>query len=148
MAFWHCCFIRRLMFMSENFGPWIQNELIMPLSVCIICIIIFCIRHSQVKCIVATSVCVCLSVSRCIPTLLHGPECNFGQWYEVPPPSCALLGGLAVGARVLLLWQHTRLMRNVSSDACTRCMAGDHVVKTCYSKSYNKVCIYASKFSS
>ena len=28
--------------------------------------------------------------------------------------SCALLGGFAVGARVSLLWQHTRLMRNVS----------------------------------
>ena len=38
-------------------------------------------------------------------------------------PHCALLGGLAIGARVLLLWQYTRLMRNVSEDACTRCVA-------------------------
>ena len=38
--------------------------------------------------------------------------------------SCALLGGFAVGARVSLLWQHTRLMRNVSEDTCIRCTAG------------------------
>ena len=42
--------------------------------------------------------CVCLSV--CVPvrgrvpTLLHGPECNLGEWYGMPP-SCALLGGFA-----------------------------------------------------
>jgi len=29
------------------------------------------------------------------------------------PPSCALLGGFAIGARVALLWQHTRTL-NVS----------------------------------
>ena len=33
------------------------------------------------------------------------------------PLSCALLGGFAIGARISLLWQHTRLMRNVSEDA-------------------------------
>ena len=39
-------------------------------------------------------------------------------------PGCALLGGFAIGARDSLLWQHTRLMRNVSEDAITRHMAG------------------------
>jgi len=40
-----------------------------------------------------------------MPTLLHGPGCNVGDWYGMPP-SCALLGGFAIGARVVLLWQH------------------------------------------
>jgi len=40
-----------------------------------------------------------------MPTLLHGPGCNLGAWYRLPP-SCALLGGFAIGARVALLWQH------------------------------------------
>ena len=40
-----------------------------------------------------------LSVPRRIPTQLHGPECNFGERYGVPP-SCALLGRFAIGARV------------------------------------------------
>ena len=39
-------------------------------------------------------------------------------------PSCALLGGFAINAQVSLLWQHMCLMRNVSKDASTRCMAG------------------------
>jgi len=43
---------------------------------------------------------VCLSVRGRIPTLLHGPGC-IGD-----APSCARLGGFAVGARVALLWQH------------------------------------------
>ena len=50
-----------------------------------------------------------LSVSvsvRCrMPTLLHGPEYNLGEWYR-DAPSCALLGGFVIGARVALLWQH------------------------------------------
>jgi len=28
--------------------------------------------------------CVCLSVHRRIPTLLHGPGCNLGEWYAAP----------------------------------------------------------------
>ena len=48
-----------------------------------------------------------------MPTLLHVPGCNFGEWQGVSC-SCAVLGGFAIGARVLLLWRHTRLMRNVS----------------------------------
>ena len=35
------------------------------------------------KCIVVTRVCV--TVPRRIPTLLHGPWCNFEEWYGVPP---------------------------------------------------------------
>jgi len=59
------------------------------------------------KCIVVTRICVsvcvclsvCLSVRSHMPTLLHGPGCGL-------PPSCALLGGFAIGVRVALLWQH------------------------------------------
>jgi len=47
----------------------------------------------------------CLSVRGRMPTLLHGPGCNLAEWYGMPP-SCALLGGFAIGARVSLLWQH------------------------------------------
>ena len=64
--------------------------------------------------------CVCLCASVCFPSL-HSyttarPGCNFGS----------VVGGcvFAIGARVSLLRQHTRLMRNVSEDGCTRCMVG------------------------
>ena len=49
---------------------------------------------------------VCLSVPRRIPTLLHRRGCNLGGMVGMPP-SCALLGGFAVGARVSLLSQHS-----------------------------------------
>ena len=39
---------------------------------------------------------ICVSVPRCIPTLLHGPGCNMGNGRGAP--SCALLGGFAIGA--------------------------------------------------
>ena len=45
-------------------------------------------------------------------------------------PSCALLVGFVIGARVSLLWQHTRLMQDVSEDACTHCMAVGILVGT------------------
>jgi len=32
------------------------------------------------KCIVVTSVCVCLCVRGCMPTLLHVPGCDLGEW--------------------------------------------------------------------
>jgi len=38
-------------------------------------------------------------------------------------PSCALLGGFAIGARVSLLWQHSA-EREMSASACTRSMPG------------------------
>ena len=46
--------------------------------------------------------CVCVTVPRPMSTLLHGPGCNLGGMVGVPP-SCALVGGFAVGARVSLL---------------------------------------------
>ena len=57
------------------------------------------------------SLCVCVCVCDCVsvrgrtPTLLYGPGCNLGAWQRLSP-SCALLGGFAIGARVALLWQH------------------------------------------
>jgi len=48
---------------------------------------------------------VCVSVRGGIPTLLHGPGCNLGEWWGMSP-SCALLGGFAIGAWAALLWQH------------------------------------------
>jgi len=53
---------------------------------------------SQCLCVQCT-----VTVHRRIP-ILHGPECNFREWYVVP--CCALLGGFAIGARVSMLWQH------------------------------------------
>ena len=52
-------------------------------------------------------VCLCLGLSTAayIPTLLHGPECNLGDWHGVPS-SCAPLGGFAIGTLVSLLGQH------------------------------------------
>jgi len=46
--------------------------------------------------------CVCLSVARRIPTLLHGPGCNLGNGRGALY-SCALLGEFAIGVRVSLL---------------------------------------------
>ena len=43
--------------------------------------------------------CVCLSVPRRIPTLLHETGRNFGEW-QVVQSSCALLGGFAIGEQV------------------------------------------------
>jgi len=42
-----------------------------------------------------------------MPTPLHGPGCNLREWYGMPP-SCAPLGGFAIGARVALLYGKTR----------------------------------------
>jgi len=53
---------------------------------------------------VCVCVCLCVFVRGRMPTLSHGTGCNLGV--VGMPPSCALLGGFAVGARVALLWQH------------------------------------------
>ena len=50
----------------------------------------------------------CLSVCGRMPTLLHGPGCNLGEWWGMPP-SCTLLGGFAIAAWVALLWQQREL---------------------------------------
>jgi len=51
---------------------------------------------------VCLSVCMCVSVRGRTSILLHGPGCNLDEWQGLPP-SCALLGGFAIGARVSLL---------------------------------------------
>jgi len=60
---------------------------------------------SRVSVCVCVGLCVCVTVRGRMPTLLHGPGCNLGEWYGLPP-SCALLGGFAIGTRVALLWKH------------------------------------------
>ena len=52
--------------------------------------------------------CVCLSVCLSAAACLHyctDPDVTWGRVVGMPP-SCALLGGFAIGARVALLWQH------------------------------------------
>jgi len=44
---------------------------------------------------------VCLSVSLCIPTLLHGPGCYLGMVGVLP--SCAVLGRFAIDVPVQVL---------------------------------------------
>ena len=41
---------------------------------------------AEAKCVLGMAVCVsvCLPVPRCIPTLLHGPGRNLGEWYGCP----------------------------------------------------------------
>jgi len=80
--------------------------------------------------------CVCLSVLRRIPTLLHGPGCNLGEWQRVPS-SCALLGGFAIVhgfrcydnihvCKLIALYTANAYSakREMSATACTRSMAG------------------------
>jgi len=57
-----------------------------------------------VKCILVTSVCLCLSTATC-PHYRMDPDVTWGNGRG--PPSCALLGRFAIGAWVLLLWQHS-----------------------------------------
>ena len=68
--------------------------------------------HSQVKCILVAPVCVSVSV-RVFPSphayITASTRCNLAEWYGVPP-SCALLGGFAICAQVLLLLQYMHLM--------------------------------------
>ena len=66
------------------------------------------------KCLVVTRVCVCVCVCVCLSVCLSAAACPY--YYTDPdvtwgsgrgcPPSCALLGGYAIGAWVALLWQH------------------------------------------
>jgi len=52
----------------------------------------------------------CVSVCGHMPTLLHAPGCNLGEWLGVPS-SCALLDRFATDARVSLLWQHMQTQK-------------------------------------
>jgi len=78
----------------------------------------------EATCIEVTAVCVsvCLSVPRCIPTLLHGSGCNLGELYGMPS-SCAPLGRFAICVQVSLVWQHI-IERKMSASASTRSMPG------------------------
>ena len=63
----------------------------------------------------------CLSVPRCIPTLLHGPGCKLGEWYGRP---------LVVHYRADLQSVHglryydNSAEREMSASACTRSVPG------------------------
>ena len=61
--------------------------------------------HARLCVCLCVCLSVCLSVRGRTPTLLHGTGCNLEAWQRLPP-SCALLGGFAIRARVALLWQH------------------------------------------
>jgi len=76
-------------------------------TACLYCLLHFPWVVDDAKCIVVIRLCVsvCVSVRGRMPTLLHGSGCNFGEWQGLLP-SCAMLGGFAIGARVVLLWQH------------------------------------------
>ena len=90
------------------------------------------------KCIVATSVCmsVCLSVPRRIPTLLHRPGCNLGEWYGCPlvVHNWANLQSVHGFRRynnihvckliALYIANAYSAKRELSVSACTRAMAG------------------------
>ena len=71
---------------------------------------------------------VCLSVHGRMPTLLHRPGCDLGEWQGVPP-SCALLGGFAIGARVALLWQ-TQCEREMLASTCLYSLYVQFLVNT------------------
>ena len=64
---------------------------------------------------------VCLSISLSVrgrmPTLLHRPGIPDVTWGVMGmPPSCALLGRFAVGARVALLWQQQKCVAEPSGN--------------------------------
>ena len=63
---------------------------------------------------------VCLSFAKCLHYCTD-PDVTLGNGRGCPH-SCSLLGGFAIRARLSLLWQHTRLMRNISEDTSTHCM--------------------------
>ena len=61
------------------------------------------------------------------------------------PPSCALLGGFAIGARVALLWQQRE--REMSASACTRSVPGCYFYSHMYSEiSSSKIIYFQSYF--
>ena len=80
------------------------------------------------KCIVGTGVCVsvCVSVRGRMPTLKHKPDVTWGM-----PPSCALFGGFAIGARVALLWQVGNITRTLVTSLQLSCFPRyDNIVRT------------------
>jgi len=66
-------------------------------------VITFRVRHSRGEMYIGhVRLCVCLSVPRRIPTLLHGPGCNLEEWEEVPLVVHYWVD-LEIGAQVSLL---------------------------------------------
>jgi len=61
---------------------------------------------------------VCLSAAAC-PHYCTDPDVTWGV-VEDAPYSCALLGRIAIGARVALLWQHNANAKCYRVHACTR----------------------------
>ena len=73
----------------------------------------------DVKCIVATPICVSVSVLTAFPHYCMDPDITRGM--VEGPSRCALMGGFAIGAQVSLLWQHSA-EHEMSASACTRSM--------------------------
>ena len=78
---------------------------------------------------------------------MDGPGYNLGEWCGVPS-SCAVLDGLAIGARFLLLWQHSA-ERKMSASACTRSVPGLNCQISIYSAFllYFSCCLFACLFA-
>ena len=79
---------------------------------------------------------VCLSVCLSLTAFPHycmDPDVTLGNGRACPLVVHYRVGGFAISARLSLLWQYTRLMRNVSEDGCTRWMAGCYLLLlNCY----------------
>ena len=76
---------------------------------------------------VCVSVCVCLSTAAC-QHYCTDPDVTWSEWYGMPP-SCALLGGFAIGMRVALLWQHCKC---VAEPAVIR--QAQHMPHACHAR--------------
>ena len=76
---------------------------------------------AEAKCIVVTAVCVSAYLS--LAAFPHYCANSDVIWGMVRGALSALLGGFAVAARFLLLWQHSA-EREMSASACTCCMPG------------------------
>ena len=87
-----------------------QRQLMLVIHICcevpLSVVITFCVsRIDDAKCIVVTRVCVSVCLSGAVrPHYCTDPDVTWGMVEAAP--SCALLGGFAIGARVALLWQH------------------------------------------
>jgi len=88
-----------------------QRQLMLVIHICcevpLSVVITFCVsRIDDAKCIVVTRVCVSVCLSGAVrPHYCTHPDVTWGMVEAAP--SCALLGGFAIGARVALLWQRT-----------------------------------------
>ena len=93
-----------------------------------IMIITFCVSRDDAKCIVITrvcvSVCVCVCVCVCLSVCPWPYAHNTARTHRLPP-SCALLGGFASGARVSLLRQ---LRANAKCQRVLVCLVYDVAV--------------------